>query len=89
MGQPQHAGLVRIPRKGPTMTTDPSDARMCLYFYEEKGSVENSAEWPRIRSELLQERPEIVAAVDNLKIAERTLTALLQDWISRGDGPCL
>lgn len=67
------------------MTTNPSDARMCLYFHEERGDLENSAEWPRIRAELLQERPEIVAAVEGLRIAERTLIALLRDWENTGD----
>jgi len=59
---------------------DTQDARMCRYYYTEKGNVENYAEWPRIRERLLTERPEVVAAVDALKVAERTLKIMLIAW---------
>ena len=60
--------------------SDAEDARMCVYFYEAKGDVTHYVEWPKIRERLLTERPEVVAAVDALVVAERTLTAVLNNW---------
>ena len=61
-------------------TEDAQDARMCRYFYEEKGDVEDYCDWPKIRERLLQERPEVPAAVEALKVAQRTLVAVLKAW---------
>ena len=60
--------------------SDIEDARMCVYFYEGYGDVTRYADWPEVRGRLLVERPEVVAAVDALRVAERTLTAVLKNW---------
>ena len=61
------------------------DARSCLYFYEEKGDITRYVGWHRLREELLVKRPEIVAAVDALTVAERTLTAVLKTWVDEAE----
>ena len=68
------------------MDNELHEARTCKYFWEQKGDVESYVHWDKIKQELKATRPEVVAAVDALNIAKRTLTAVLNHWEDQAYG---
>jgi len=53
---------------------------MLLYFWTEKGDVTRYTKWGELEfmDMLRRERPEVIVAVEQLRVAERTLTAVLE-----------
>lgn len=55
------------------------DVNMITYFWQEKHDVTRWSSWEERKEAIRKSRPELVAAVENLTIAQRTLSALVRD----------
>ncbi len=58
------------------MVTD-DDKRMICHFIREKGDITRWTDWEERKADIGVEYPELIAALDNLIIAERTLNAIV------------
>ena len=57
------------------------DRRNLNYFYFEKDDITRWAYWDERKADFREEYPELIAAMDNLVIAQRTLTAVVEKII--------
>jgi len=60
------------------MITD-SDKNMICYFIQEKGDITRWCDWEKRKTDIAIERPELIAAINNLEIAKRTLSAIVEN----------
>ncbi len=54
------------------------DRNMICYFIQEKGDIARWCDWEERRDIIAAEYPELIAALTSLKIAERTLDAIVE-----------
>lgn len=59
------------------MTLTAEDYRTIRYFIIEKGDVSRWCDWEQKKAEVASERPELIAALTNVLVAERTLRAIV------------
>lgn len=64
---------------------DLRDLKSVVYFWEEKGDVERCTSWARQRELLAQHYPEVLLAWQQLKMAERTMKAVVKDMSEKLD----
>ena len=62
---------------GDYMVTD-IDRNMISYFIKEKGDITRWSSWEKRKKDIGSEYPELIAALNNLTIAERTLNAIVE-----------
>ena len=62
-----------------------SDRRMIKYFITEKGDITRWCDWPEKKTLVAKIYPELIDALDRLKIAERTLKAVVEKIAQEGD----
>lgn len=55
------------------------DKNMICYFIQEKGDIARGGDWEKRKRDIEIERPELIAALNNLRIAQRTLTAIVEN----------
>lgn len=65
------------------MAITPEDLDMLKYFHDDKGDMARCSDWPKLREQLKAEHPALIAAYDNLRIAETTLDAVLAHTIDK------
>jgi hypothetical protein len=53
------------------------DITMIQYFFYDKGDITRWSQWEERKPIIAKEYPEIIQAMDNLNIAERTLRAVI------------
>ncbi len=58
------------------MVTD-ADKSMICYFIQEKGDINRWSSWEERKADIGAEYPELIAALNNLIIAKRTLNAIV------------
>lgn len=56
----------------------PEDKSSIQYFWEEKGDLTRWVEWNHKIDIIKNEYPELIRAVENLTIAERTISAIVK-----------
>lgn len=59
------------------MITD-SDRNAIVYFIKEKGDITRWCDWKEKKEEIEKKYPELIAALKNVTIAERTLAAVVK-----------
>jgi hypothetical protein len=55
------------------------DINMIDYFINQKGDITRWCHWEKRKEEIEKEYPELIAALNNLTIAERTLNAVVKN----------
>lgn len=60
------------------MPLSESDKEMISYFWEECGDLKRWSAWQEKLPAIKEEYPELVAAVENLEIAKRTISAIVK-----------
>ena len=53
------------------------DDKSCIYYYIKEKDITCWGEWKDKKAEIKREYPELVAALENLKAAKRTLDAVM------------
>jgi hypothetical protein len=57
------------------------DKNMIDYFLNEMGDIERWSSWDDRKPDIAAEYPELIAALDQLKIAKRTLSAVARAFL--------
>ncbi len=60
------------------------DLRSMKYFHQEK-SIERMSDWGKLKPLVQREYPEVIAAMAALKVAERTLDAVINNMVEQGE----
>jgi hypothetical protein len=55
-----------------------NDKNMICYFIRERGDIARWSDWEKRKAAIEEEYPELIIALDNLMIAERTLKAIVE-----------
>jgi len=55
-----------------------NDKTMIDYFFNDLGDIERWSSWEDRKGDIAAEYPELIAALDNLTVAERTLRAVVK-----------
>ncbi len=62
------------------------DRRMISYFINHKGDITRWTGWENKKAQVQEEYPELIAALNAVEVAERTLEAIVSKIESDDDG---
>jgi hypothetical protein len=63
----------------------PEDARSLQYFHEEKGDMRRCTIFNEVRHILQRDYPEVLAALQQVEVANRTLDAVVRQMAARAE----
>lgn len=61
------------------------DARSLAYFHEEKGDMSCLVSWGQLKPILKRDYPEVLAAREQVRVAQRTLDAVVKAMVDRAE----